>query len=59
MLRIPHMTEQPWTPLRDFSFVLGISGCTSGFVFKAGSPHSPTRSRAHWTTRSTSKCSSN
>ena len=39
MLRIPHMQKTQWHPLNDFSFILGVSGYTFGFVVKADSPH--------------------
>jgi tripartite-type tricarboxylate transporter receptor subunit TctC len=39
MLRIPHMSKQQWHPINDFSFILGVSGYTFGFVVKADSPH--------------------
>ena len=38
MLRIPHMQKVPWNPLTDFSFILGVSGYTFGFVVRADSP---------------------
>ena len=39
MLRIPHMQKTLWNPLTDFSFILGVSGYTFGFVVKTDSPH--------------------
>ena len=39
MLRIPHMQKQPWHPINDFSFILGVSGYTFGFVVRTDSPH--------------------
>ncbi|MDT7833736.1 tripartite tricarboxylate transporter substrate binding protein [Aquabacterium sp. OR-4] len=39
MLRIPHMQKVPWHPINDFSFLLGVSGYTFGFVVRADSPH--------------------
>ncbi len=38
MLRIPHMQKQQWHPLNDFSFIVGVSGYTFGFVVKADAP---------------------
>jgi tripartite-type tricarboxylate transporter receptor subunit TctC len=38
MLRIPHMQKQQWHPINDFSFILGVSGYTFGFVVKADAP---------------------
>jgi tripartite-type tricarboxylate transporter receptor subunit TctC len=39
MLRIPHMQKTAWHPINDFSFILGVSGYTFGFVVKADSPY--------------------
>lgn len=39
MLRIPHMQKTQWHPLNDFSFIIGVSGYTFGFVVKGDSPH--------------------
>jgi len=38
MLRVPHMQKVPWHPINDFTFILGVSGYTFGFVVKADSP---------------------
>jgi len=39
MLRIPHMQKTQWHPVNDFSFILGLSGYTFGFVVRADSPY--------------------
>ena len=39
MLRIPHMQKMPWDPLKDFTFIAGISGYTFGFTVRADSPY--------------------
>lgn len=39
MLRIPHMQKTSWHPINDFSFILGVSGYTFGFVVRADSPY--------------------
>ena len=39
MLRIPHMQKTAWNPLTDFSFIIGVSGYTFGFVVKNESPY--------------------
>ena len=39
MLRVPHMQKVPWDPLKDFSFILGVSGYTFGFTVRADSPY--------------------
>ncbi|GAP34504.1 tripartite tricarboxylate transporter substrate binding protein [Piscinibacter sakaiensis] len=38
MLRLPHMQKVPWDPIRDFSFIIGVSGYTFGFTVRADSP---------------------
>jgi tripartite-type tricarboxylate transporter receptor subunit TctC len=39
MLRIPHMQKTAWHPINDFSFIMGVSGYTFGFVVKSDSPY--------------------
>ena len=39
MLRIPHMQKMQWDPLKDFSFIAGVSGYTFGFTVRADSPY--------------------
>jgi len=39
MLRIPHMQKTAWNPVSDFSFIIGVTGYTFGFVIKADSPY--------------------
>ena len=36
--RIPHMQKVDWDPLRDFTYIIGVSGYTFGVVVKADSP---------------------
>ena len=36
--RIPHMQKVDWDPLKDFTYIIGISGYTFGVVVKADSP---------------------
>ncbi len=36
--RIPHMQKVDWDPLKDFSYVIGVSGYTFGVVVKSDSP---------------------
>jgi len=36
--RVPHMQKVDWDPLKDFSYIIGISGYTFGVVVKADSP---------------------
>jgi len=36
--RVPHMQKVDWDPLRDFTYIIGITGYTFGVVVKSGSP---------------------
>ena len=36
--RQPHMQKVDWDPLRDFTYIIGVSGYTFGIVVKADSP---------------------
>jgi tripartite-type tricarboxylate transporter receptor subunit TctC len=38
MLRVPHMQKVQWDPLKDFTFMLGVSGYTFGLTVRADSP---------------------
>jgi len=37
-LRVPHMQKLPWDPVRDFTYIIGLSGYTFGVVVKSDSP---------------------
>ncbi len=39
MLRVPHMQRVPWDPLKDFTFIIGVSGYTFGFTVRSDSPY--------------------
>jgi tripartite-type tricarboxylate transporter receptor subunit TctC len=39
MLRYPHMQKVGWHPINDFTFIIGISGYTFGFVVPSASPY--------------------
>jgi tripartite-type tricarboxylate transporter receptor subunit TctC len=39
MLRLPHMQKVNFDPLKDFSFVIGLTGYTFGLTVKADSPY--------------------
>lgn len=39
MLRYPHMQKTNWHPIDDFTFIVGVSGYTFGFVVRADSPY--------------------
>ena len=36
--RMPHMQKVDWDPLRDFTYIIGVSGYTFGVVVKSDSP---------------------
>ncbi len=36
--RMPHMQAVDWDPIRDFTYIIGVSGYTFGIVVKADSP---------------------
>src|SRR6267154_481317 len=36
--RIPHMQKLPWDPVRDFTYIIGLSGYTFGVVVMSDSP---------------------
>ena len=36
--RIAHMQKLPWDPVRDFTYIIGLSGYTFGVVVKSESP---------------------
>ncbi|OZI80039.1 MULTISPECIES: tripartite tricarboxylate transporter substrate binding protein [Bordetella] len=38
MLRMPYMHKTDWDPLKDFTFILGLSGYTFGFTVRSDSP---------------------
>ena len=37
-LRYPHYQQVPWHPLRDFTYITGLSGYTIGIVVRSDSP---------------------
>jgi len=39
MLRLPHMQKMQWDPLKDFTFIVGVSGYTFGFTVRTDSPY--------------------
>ena len=39
MVRYPHMQKTNWHPIDDFTFIIGVSGYTFGFVVRADSPY--------------------
>ncbi len=39
MLRVPHMQKVQWDPLKDFTFIIGVTGYTFGFTVRADSPY--------------------
>jgi tripartite-type tricarboxylate transporter receptor subunit TctC len=39
MIRVAHMQKTQWHPLNDFSFIIGLTGYTFGFVVRSDSPY--------------------
>jgi tripartite-type tricarboxylate transporter receptor subunit TctC len=39
MMRIPHMQKTAWHPINDFTFIIGVTGYTFGFVVRSDSPY--------------------
>jgi tripartite-type tricarboxylate transporter receptor subunit TctC len=39
MVRVAHMQKTQWHPLNDFTFIIGITGYTFGFVVRTDSPY--------------------
>jgi tripartite-type tricarboxylate transporter receptor subunit TctC len=39
IIRVSHMQKTQWHPINDFSFILGVTGYTFGFVVRSDSPH--------------------
>jgi tripartite-type tricarboxylate transporter receptor subunit TctC len=39
MLRVPHMQKTQWDPMKDFSYIIGVSGYTFGLTVRADSPY--------------------
>ncbi|MSQ20562.1 MAG: tripartite tricarboxylate transporter substrate binding protein [Betaproteobacteria bacterium] len=38
LLRVPHMQKSSWDPLKDFTFIIGLTGYTFGIVVRSDSP---------------------
>jgi len=39
MIRVSHMQKTQWHPLNDFTFIIGVTGYTFGFVVRSDSPY--------------------
>jgi len=39
MLRMPYMHKTDWDPIKDFTFIVGLSGYTFGFTVRSDSPY--------------------
>ena len=39
MFRMPYMQRVNWDPIRDFSYIVGVSGYTFGFTVRSDSPY--------------------
>ncbi|MCD0504318.1 tripartite tricarboxylate transporter substrate binding protein [Bordetella petrii] len=38
LLRMPYMMKTDWDPMKDFTFIIGLSGYTFGFTVRSDSP---------------------
>ena len=38
LIRVAHMQKSAWDPLKDFTFIIGLTGYTFGVVVKSDSP---------------------
>jgi len=47
-LRIPQMQKLAWDPLRDFTYIIGLSGYTFGVVVKSDSPFKSFQDLLDW-----------
>ncbi len=39
MVRVAHMQKTQWHPINDFTFIIGLTGYTFGFVVRSDSPY--------------------
>lgn len=39
MLRMPYMQKSSWDPIKDFTYIIGLSGYTFGLTVRADSPY--------------------
>ena len=46
--RQPHMMDVAWNPLRDFTYIIGLSGYTFGVVVKSDSPFRSFKQMMEW-----------
>lgn len=46
--RIPHIQKVDWDPLKDFTYIIGISGYTFGVVVKSDSPFKTLNDLVAW-----------
>jgi len=46
--RIPHMQKVDWDPLRDFTYIIGLTGYTFGVVVKSDSPFKSLNDLVAW-----------
>jgi len=55
--RVPHMQKLPWDPVRDFTYVIGLSGYTFGVVVKSDSAFKSFRDLLDYATANPGKMS--
>ena len=39
MIRVSHMQKTQWHPIKDFTFIIGVTGYTFGFMVRSDSPY--------------------
>jgi tripartite-type tricarboxylate transporter receptor subunit TctC len=57
MIRLAHMQKAAWDPLKDFTFVIGLSGFTFGVVVKVDSPFKTLEDLIAWAKENPGKMS--
>ena len=55
--RQPHMMNVDWDPLRDFTYIIGVSGYTFGVVVKSDSPFRSFKQLMEWAKENPGKLS--
>lgn len=48
LLRVPHMQKAQWDPLKDFTFIIGLTGYTFGVVVRADSQFKTLQDLIDW-----------
>jgi tripartite-type tricarboxylate transporter receptor subunit TctC len=48
LLRVPHMQKAQWEPLKDFTYIIGLTGYTFGVVVRSDSPFKSLQDLIDW-----------